>query len=92
MNRDTFLIPAMKNVILTKETNQNTMGENSIYKEFGEKHYFPTVIDQLVTEKATKDLNTIKEALSLLEMYRYNGVSDFDVHLQNILNIEQKKQ
>ncbi len=62
------------------------IGENSIQEEFEEKQYIPTTISNLLTEKVTNDLDTIKKAIELMKYYKSIGVDVFDYDLDIILN------
>lgn len=80
---------SMKRAYVESETQDIVRGKKSIFKLFEPINYIPTVIEQLVDDKIEQDLNTIKKALKLLEFYRYNGVSEFDIELNNILKIKK---
>lgn len=77
---------SMRNIIIKTEYSGMIVGKNSIHKEFEEKQYIPTVIDNLIEEKVENDFQTILKAINLLIDYRSNGLTDFDYELDIILN------
>lgn len=77
----------MYNAIISTDVKKNVyIGKPSIKDEFEEKQYIPTTISDLVKEKVTNDLDTIKKAIELMKYYKSIGVDVFDYDLDIILN------
>ena len=82
----------MEAILRHKKNENSTIGETSLdgYNiELAEYSITPTVIKDLVTEKAVLDYHKIKEAISLLADYKKMDVHVFDEELNWVLNSKQ---
>lgn len=79
----------IKAILQHKENENSIIGEASLEsynEEIGDYSVTPTVIKDIVTEKAVLDYQKIKEVLSLLADYKKMGVEIFDNELKWILD------